>query len=234
MLVAMHKVTNQFDALSGLRQRFNSQHQGLLRFYQDCSNLPYLTSLISIPKLPLEPPNLMESDPGTALVPVRRSPPPTRPTIIPRTPSPEPEALNTGWTDEQQRQLILQQQHLAMQQEQQNMLLMQQRLSQQREFEEQQRVQLERERLAQDALMREQMERHRSGRVIELENELLRMKGQLERDQLTINQYDQRIKQLEGELSQIHLNNQARDGSKDALIKSLQGFLLIPTNDTNE
>ncbi|RKP15032.1 AP180 N-terminal homology domain-containing protein [Piptocephalis cylindrospora] len=58
MLISMHKVTNQQDALAPLRQRYNAQHYALLKFYYECSNLRYLTSLITVPKLPQDPPNL--------------------------------------------------------------------------------------------------------------------------------------------------------------------------------
>lgn len=44
--------TESAGALEPLKQRYNSQHYALLRFYYECSNLKYLTSLISVPKLP--------------------------------------------------------------------------------------------------------------------------------------------------------------------------------------
>ena len=43
--------TNDTDALEILRQRYNSQHYGLRKFYYECSNLKYLTGLINVPKL---------------------------------------------------------------------------------------------------------------------------------------------------------------------------------------
>ena len=43
--------TNDIEALEPLRQRFNSQHYGLRKFYYECSNLKYLTGLINVPKL---------------------------------------------------------------------------------------------------------------------------------------------------------------------------------------
>lgn len=172
-------MTSQTEALAPLRQRFNAQHYALLKFYADCSELRYLTSLTSVPKLSSEPPNLFEQN-STALVvpPVqRRASPSTAPSGTQRSVSPEPEALNTSWTDEQQRQLILQQQHLALQQQQERqrqLFLQQQRLQQQREFEEQQRLQMERDRMMERAPM-----------------EMEALKMQIERDKMTISQYDQ-------------------------------------------
>ncbi|RUO96371.1 transmembrane actin-binding protein [Jimgerdemannia flammicorona] len=52
MLRAMHRRTDSSDALTPLRTRYNAQHYALLKFYYECSNLRYLTSLISVPKLP--------------------------------------------------------------------------------------------------------------------------------------------------------------------------------------
>lgn len=43
--------TNDPEALEPLRQRFSSQHYALRKFYYECSNLKYLTSLINVPKL---------------------------------------------------------------------------------------------------------------------------------------------------------------------------------------
>ena len=54
--------TNDPEGLVLLKQRYNAQHYALIKFYYECSNLKYLTSLISVPKLPQDPPNLQLSD----------------------------------------------------------------------------------------------------------------------------------------------------------------------------
>ncbi|KAG5456678.1 MAG: ANTH domain-containing protein [Olpidium bornovanus] len=51
MLVAMHKRVDAMEALQPLRHRFNLQHYALRKFYYECSNLKYLTSLITVPTL---------------------------------------------------------------------------------------------------------------------------------------------------------------------------------------
>jgi hypothetical protein len=51
MLRAMHRRTDDADALEPLRQRFKTQHYSLRKFYYECSNLRYLTGLINVPKL---------------------------------------------------------------------------------------------------------------------------------------------------------------------------------------
>ncbi|KAI3546994.1 SLA2 [Colletotrichum abscissum] len=60
MLRAMHSTTGDVEALSPLRERYDAQHYRLVKFYYECSNLRYLTSLITIPKLPQDPPNLVK------------------------------------------------------------------------------------------------------------------------------------------------------------------------------
>jgi huntingtin-interacting protein 1-related protein len=68
----------------------------------------------------------------------------------------------------------------------QQMLAMQQ----QRDFENQQRMQAEQQRLAQEQLMREQYQHQTQGRLAELEREILNMRGQYDKDQLLLEQYD--------------------------------------------
>lgn len=63
-------------------------------------------------------------------------------------------------------------------------------LQQQREFEEQQRLQAERERQQREELMRRQLQQQAEGRVAELEREILGLRGQFERDQMLLEQYD--------------------------------------------
>jgi hypothetical protein len=69
---------------------------------------------------------------------------------------------------------------------------------QEREFAEQQRQQQERERLAQEQLMRDQMNQQYSQQqqgqaaqmAAQMEREMLAMRGQYERDQMLLEQYD--------------------------------------------
>nr|CAG8542966.1 6906_t:CDS:10 [Entrophospora candida] len=61
MLKAMHQHTDAVDALTPLRTRYNAQHYALLKFYYECSNLKYLTSLIS------DPPSLIDGGAPSSL-----------------------------------------------------------------------------------------------------------------------------------------------------------------------
>lgn len=226
MLRALHQTTNDDGALEPLRSRFYSQHHRLLNFYYDCSSLKYLTSLIVIPQLTEEPPNLFgESDDAGPALP-RRPQSIAEPSIPSTAPSTtnlqDPEPTGDWWAsdanaayEEQQRQLeadrqaeLLRQQQLAMQQQQQ--------------FEEQQRLQAEQQRQAQEALYRDQLQRQAEGRAAELERDILNLRGQYEQNQLMLEQYDQRVKALENELQQLNNNSQLQIQSKNELIQSLQ------------
>lgn len=222
MLRAMHRTTGDDEALSPLRERYNGQHHRLVRFYYECTNLRYLTSLITIPKLPQDPPSLLSEDDAPAL-PRRpaKTPPPEPKAAV----APEPEPISDFWTNEElekQRAYEEEQRRLQQQQEaaaeQQRMLMLQQ----QREFEEQQRLQAEQQRLAQEQLMRDQYARQAQGRAAELERELLAMQGQQNNNLLLLESYDKKVKALEQELAQLQMNAQQQQSSKDDLIKSLQ------------
>ncbi|KAF9093915.1 sla2 Src-like adaptor 2 [Mortierella sp. GBA35] len=217
MLRAMHKRTNDPEGLILLRQRYNAQHYALIKFYYECSNLKYLTSLISVPKLPQDPPNLLGSD----------SPPmtPNRKVVVKDTPpqTPEPDwAAQQREIAKKQREYELEQNRLQQQREMEQQQQQMEALRLQQNFEEQQRQQMERERLQREQLGREQMQRQAEGRLAELERDVLALRGQYERDQMLIDQYDRRVKGLEQEMQLINMNAQQQLASKDAMIQSIQ------------
>lgn len=225
MLRAMHTTLGDDEALEHLRSRYNSQHYRLSKFYYECSNLRYLTSLITIPKLPQEPPNVLSEDEEKPALPSR----PVKDIEPPPSPPPgnavDPDPINEFWKNEQNRQQQeyeneqkrLQEQWEAAQRQQQ-----QQSMQAQRDFEEQQRLQAEQQRLAQDQLMSQQYQQQTQGRMAELERENLNARAQYERDQLMLEQYDRRMKALEGELAQLHANFGQQTASKDEQIRALQ------------
>ncbi|KAF9980873.1 sla2 Src-like adaptor 2 [Mortierella antarctica] len=219
MLRAMHKRTNDPEGLILLRQRYNGQHYALIKFYYECSNLKYLTSLISVPKLPQDPPNLLGSD-SPPMTPSRKV------TIVKDTPPqtpPEPDwAAQQREIAKKQREYELEQNRLQQQREMEQQQQQMEALRLQQSFEEQQRQQMERERLQREQLNREQMQRQAEGRLAELERDVLALRGQYERDQMLIDQYDRRVKGLEQEMQLINMNAQQQLASKDAMIQSIQ------------
>jgi len=200
-----------------------------VRFYYECSNLRYLTSLITVPKLPQDPPNLLsEEDAPPALPrrPANEMPPPPEPVPSPPAISqPEPEPISDFWSQEQLQQQRAYEEEQRRLQEQREAELRQQEmlaLQNQRAYEEMQRQQLEQQRLAHEQLLRDQMARQAQGQVAELERQLLEYQGQLANNVLLLESYDQKVKALETELMNLNLNSQQQQQSKDDLIRSLQ------------
>ncbi|KAI9035436.1 putative cytoskeleton assembly control protein Sla2 [Aspergillus affinis] len=225
MLRAMHTTTGDAEALEPLRGRYDAQHHRLVRFYYECSNLRYLTSLITIPKLPQDPPNLLGDDEERPALPKR----PTREIEAEPTPPPkvaaEPEPISDFWTTEakrQQEEFEAEQRRLQQQwEEQQRQQILAQQQAQ-NDFDEQQRLQAEQARIAQEQLLRDQFSTQTQGRLAELEQENLNARAQFERDQLMLQQYDRRVKDLEEQMNQLTSNLNMQNASRDDQIRSLQ------------
>lgn len=197
-----------------------------MQFYYECSNLRYLTSLITIPKLPQDPPNLLGEDDAAPALPARpkgeieREP---SPVVEPR--SEQPDEISDFWKNELDRQnREYEEQQRILEQRQQASVLAQQQAQQQaqRDFEEQQRKLMEQQQREQEALLAQQAQWQTQGRLAELERENLNARAQYERDQLMLQQYDQRVKALEGELGQIQNSVGQQMTSKDDQIRALQ------------
>jgi hypothetical protein len=218
--------TGDDEALEPLRGRYDAQHYRLVKFYYECSNLRYLTSLITVPKLPQEPPNLLSEDESAPRLPQRPKQEIEREPTPPRAmPAAEPDDIGEFWKSEQSRQQQEyedQQRVLAAQQAQQMYDQQQAAMQAQRDFEEQQRQLAEQQRREQEALMAQQQQWQTQGRLAELEQENLNARAQYERDQLMLQQYDQKLKALEGELAQLQANYGQQIGSKDDQIRALQ------------
>ncbi|KAG6885266.1 hypothetical protein C0993_003956 [Termitomyces sp. T159_Od127] len=231
MLRAMYRRTNDTEVLEPLKQRYTSQHHNLRRFYYECSNLKYLTGLINVPKLAADPPSLLDSGDAPDL--------PARPKTVMKSPSPPPSAPvpTAAEIDEQARMLKEYEEQqakltAARQEEDRRRLDMEQQ--QQREFEQRQLQQAEAQRQAQEELVQQQIlynnQTQAAQRVNELERELLAMRGQYERDQIFLEQYDQRVKALEAELANTGANINSQMLSKDELIKQLQDQVALWRN----
>ncbi|TVY57944.1 Endocytosis protein end4 [Lachnellula cervina] len=226
MLRAMHTTTGDDDALEPLRGRYDAQHYRLVKFYYECSNLRYLTSLITVPKLPQEPPNLLSEDDSAPRLPQRPKQEIERKITPPPAPkNNEPDDIGEFWKNEQERQnreYEEQQRVLEAQQAQQLYQQQQAQLQAQRDFEEQQRQLAEQQRREQEAMLANQYAQQTSGRLQQLEQENFDARAQYARDQLMLQQYDQKIKALENELQQLQNNFGQQIGSKDDQIRALQ------------
>ncbi|KAK5944077.1 sla2 Src-like adaptor 2 [Knufia obscura] len=226
MLRAMHTTTGDDEALEPLRTRYDGQHYRLVKFYYECSNLRYLTSLITVPKLPQEPPNLLAEDeekPALPKRPAREIEKPSSP--VAKNGTPDPSDMSDFWTREGQRQqdeFEAEQRRLQQQYEDQQRQRMMAEQQAQRDFEEQQRRAQEAARMQQEQLMQQQLSMQTQGRMAELEQENLRARAQYEQDQLMLQQYDQRMKALEEQYNQLQANFNLQNQSKDDQLNALQ------------
>ncbi|KAI5454650.1 sla2 Src-like adaptor 2 [Naganishia albida] len=234
MMRAMYRKLESPEILDSLCARYNAQHFNLRRFYYECSNLKYLTGLINVPKLGQEPPNLRISDEPAPSLPQRPKTQASR-AVSPPAKSESPGLLSASEAEiEEQRRMLEQyekkQSALVAQREAEKRKQEEEKARQEREFAEQQRQQQERERQAQEQLMRDQMaqqynqqQQGQSAQMnAQMEMEMLAMRGQYERDQMMLEQYDRRVKALEGELSMIGQNVNLQMAAKDELIMQLQ------------
>jgi chromosome segregation ATPase len=137
----------------------------------------------------------------------------------------EPDDISEFWKKEQNRQQreYEEQQRILEERQAQQLYAQQQAAEQaQRDFAEQQRQLAEQQRREQEALLQQQQQWQTQGRLAELEQENLNARAQYERDQLMLQQYDQRVKSLEGELQQLQSNYGQQIGGKDDQIRALQ------------
>lgn len=226
MLRAMHTTTGDDDALEPLRTRYDGQHYRLVKFYYECSNLRYLTSLITVPKLPQEPPSLLADDeekPALPRRPVKEIEKPPSP--VAKNGTPDPTDMQDFWSKEAQRQqdeYEAEQRRLQQQYEEQQRQRMLAEQQAQRDFEDQQRRAQEAAMLQQEQLRQQQMAMQTQGRMAELEQENLRARAQYEQDQLMLQQYDQRMKALEEQYNQLQANFNLQNQSKDDQLNALQ------------
>lgn len=192
MLTAMHRSGDFHEVLAPLRERFHSQHRSLRQFYYECSQIRYLTSLITIPELSPDPPSLGPGDNANRSFTPRHVPTPPPPAPIPE-PAPD---LYIEQRREYERLQQEAQQRAFMKQQQ----LEQERLNQQKMYEEQLRHQQNREQEELERLRQGQHQRQVQGRLLELEQEVFGLRAQRERDTLTLGQQSERCAQLEREM----------------------------------
>ncbi|TPX56045.1 hypothetical protein PhCBS80983_g04846 [Powellomyces hirtus] len=232
MLTAMHQIIGSVEVLAPLREKFNAGHYALFRFYHECSTLKYLTSLISVPRLSQDPPDFLARGP---------------PTVPPRSESPKKQSQSEidRFNEEQNRlekQLLedheREQQRLQAERE----LEMARQRQQQQMHDEQQRQMLEAQR-AQEEFMRQQeaerqrleqermrMQQQTNAANTHMENQmnqqrLINAQNELEQYRTQCFQYDQKVRALEQQLSQMSVGTRDMDSAKDELIRRLQDEL---------
>lgn len=250
MLRGLHQQSDH-EVLEPLRSRYYSQHRRLRNFYFDCQGVKYLASLISIPELPNEPPDLFQSDDEAPQLPKRPREHKTGETLqsaftgtptgtqLPAQPLVEPqpivpEATGTWWTgqqpnlaaqqaaDEQHlRQLEEHQRQLEAERQHQEMLAIQA----QQQFEAEQAALLAQQQAQQQEFARQQAAQQAAqvfDKAAAAEQELVMLRGQQQEAQSMLQQYDQRVQALEADLAQMNTLTQQQIDTKTEQIESLQ------------
>lgn len=231
MLRAMYKQLGDDEALSDLFERFRSQHYVLRDFYTDCQAIKFLTSLITIPRIPPSAPDLRISDDSEQLsAPPITSPRPVEASSelslehtlnleVPPTPPP------TDLIYLQQSGMFNQQLQMQQQQQAQLEFQRQQQLEEQQRRQrifEQQKLQQEEHMLREQEALRQQQTQAHTLRVSELEQDLLLFKNQFDNDQALLAQYDNRVKTLEAEMAALNETATQQIASKDEQLRILE------------
>ncbi|ODQ46431.1 hypothetical protein PICMEDRAFT_16315 [Pichia membranifaciens NRRL Y-2026] len=201
MLRGLYRSSDSVEALEPLRAKFDEQHDRLYDFYAQCTAVRYLSTLITIPKLPFDAPTLADEQKSVSpLIEQGIVQTPADYANVQKAVSSQPTGAVANAHMAGQQAYEAQQQQLE-QQRQQQLQQQQQELEQQRLYwEEQQKRNSEAQQLAQQQLLLDQAQRQAQGRVAELERDILALKGQYDSDQLMLRSYDEKLQVLETEL----------------------------------
>jgi hypothetical protein len=179
--------------------------------------------LITVPKLPQDPPNLLADDdaPGLPSRPVKEIEKPPTPVKAPeRSDSADPEPIGEFWKN--QDAFADEQRRLQEQYENERRAQEARERQAQMEFEQQQRMQAEQQARERDVLSQQLQAQQTFGRLAELEEQNLAARARYDQDQLMLQQYDRKLKAMESELAQLQANHHQQNSSKDDQIRSLQ------------
>jgi len=238
MLRALYQQSDP-EVLEPLVARYKSQHRRLRNFYFEAQGIKYLATLISIPELDRDPPDLTQSNDKAPKLPKR--PRELQPMSTGATSSVEPmvpEATGNWWMG-QQPNLVAQQQEQAQQQAQmeayQQQLEMERQQQQamamqaQQQFEAEQAQLLAQQQAQQEEVARLQAQQQQamqfhsqSQHAQAVEQEMALLRSQQSEAQSMLQQYDQRVQSLEADLSQITSLTQQQIDAKTQQINNLQ------------
>ena len=201
MMTAMHQVIGSVEVLAPLRDKFNRNHYSLLKFYDECSTIKYLTSLVSIPKLTVDAPDFLARGP---------------PTLPPR------ETRNDDSLAKQQEELqqrLLEQEEAQRKKQLEQEELQRKRLQdQQRQMELQRMQQLQQQQQQQQEQYRLQMQAQENqvvqARLMDAQSQLEFFRTQNSQDRQTIDSYNQKVMLLEQQLAQMQLKQSSSADSQ--------------------
>lgn len=263
MLRAMHRQLNDPEgdaALQPLKERYELQHARMFEFYADCSSIKYLTTLVTIPKLPVDAPDVFmindvdeskeikfqkrESTPTPARTPTP-TPPMMEPSLSPRpvssrttsTPLGQLQTMQTGATAAMMIPTVTGAANAIFSQTTAQMqpdfwVNQQAQFANEQNRLEQERLQQLREQQAQQEMFQQQLQKSQQDMMNmhlqeqnQHQNDLIALTSQYEKDQAMLEQYDQRVQQLEGEIVTMNSNASKQLANKDEQLSALQDQL---------
>ncbi|KAJ3135187.1 sla2 Src-like adaptor 2 [Physocladia obscura] len=208
MLHAMHQIIGSVEVLAPLREKFNSSHHALYKFYYECAGLRYLTSLITIPKLDRHPPDFLEKEPSQM---------PKRPATPPQQIQEEDDAVARQQAEleaqirEENKRLEVQRQAAES--------LRQSEMQRQIELQRQQAL-LQQQRLAEEERIRQlQMQQQQQLEAQQYMGLLENLRNQTAKDREAIDFYEGRVRTLQQQLAQLQMQ------SNEGTVKALQDEL---------
>ncbi|KAG0669730.1 sla2 Src-like adaptor 2 [Maudiozyma exigua] len=252
MLRAMYRELNDpegGDVLQPLRERYEQQHNILFEFYADCSSIKYLTTLVTIPKLPMDPPNVeisaTDNDSNNRTEIKFEKKEINHPVSPVKSPVKSLEPTRTESTMMTNNPMLTNNTNMsaliptvtaaaAMVPSMTAQMPQDYWVNQQQQYMNEQ-AQLEQERqrqLAEQQAQQQQFQQQLASAQQEMMNmqvqqqtqhqtDLLVLTDQYEKDQTLLQQYDQRVQQLESEISTMNDNASKQLSNKDEQIESL-------------
>jgi len=253
MLRAMYRELNDpegGDALQPLRERYEQQHNRLFEFYADCSSIKYLTTLVTIPKLPMDSPNVElaatenNEDHNRTEIKFEKKEIHRQPSPI-KSPPKSMEPSRTASSSVTNPMLVASNTSMsaliptataaaAMMPSMTAQMPQDYWVNQQQQYMNEQ-AQLEQERqrqLAEQQSQQQQFQQQLQNAQQEMmqlqvqqqsqhQNDLLALTDQYQKDQTLLQQYDQRVQQLESEINTMNENATKQLSNKDEQIESL-------------
>ncbi|KAI8923771.1 I/LWEQ domain-containing protein [Entophlyctis helioformis] len=218
MMSAMHQIIGSVEVLAPLREQFKRNHYALVKFYDECSMLKYLTALVTIPKISADAPDFLSQGAPTQQ-PKKNTNNNNNAANAARKKQEEDEAFMRQ-QEEMQRKFLEEQEQLERQQAEMERLR-QAELARQQEMLRQQELLRQQEQERVRMQMQAQEQQMINSRLLDAHSQLEYFRNQSAQDRNMIEQYSQRVGQLEQQLAQMSLTSSANAG-KDDIIKRLQ------------
>ena len=197
------------EVLAPLRSECKQCHFKLQSFYDECSKLKYLTSLVQIPNIGHLPPDFLNQGPPTQK-------PKTAPTTVDTSRNEKEEREELERYERENRKRLEEQEYMKKREEELRLQEQQKLMEQQKRLQEQQRARdEENERMRQQQYLQQQQFQIQQ-QMMSAQQELEYHRQQSLKDRELLNKYDTKVRELQSELGNMSLM-QANTSSVKAL-----------------